>query len=135
MLIKLNVETKARQEIQEITALVRQTLAEHPIPEGVCLLFTPHTTAGLTINSYRDPSTWLDLKDEMDRLVPTRIDFHHIFDTPSDASGHIKSSLVGVELSVIVEQGQLLLGDSQGIFFWEFDGPRSRSVYVKLLQG
>ncbi len=135
MLIKLNVETEARQEIRDITARVRDTLAKNPISEGICLLFTPHTTAGLTINSYRDPATLADLSDEIDRLVPTRIDFHHIFDTPSDASGHIKASLIGVELSVIVEQGKLLLGNSQGIFFWEFDGPRSRSVYVKLLAG
>ncbi len=135
MLIKLNVETAARQEIQEITAQVRDALAKNPISKGICLLFTPHTTAGLTINSYRDPATLADLSDEIDRLVPTRIDFHHIFDTPSDASGHIKASLIGVELSVIVEQGKLLLGNSQGIFFWEFDGPRSRSVYMKLLTG
>ncbi len=135
MLIKLNVETEARQEIREITAQVRDALAKKTISEGICFLFTPHTTAGLTINSYRDPATLADLSDEIDRLVPTRINFHHIFDTPSDASGHIKASLIGVELAVIVEQGNLLLGDSQGIFLWEFDGPRTRSVYVKLLPG
>lgn len=135
MLKKLDLQTNARQELHEITHQVKQLIEDSQISEGICLVYIPHTTAGLVINSFRDPATLLDLNEEISRLVPTRIDFHHIFDTPTDASGHIKSSLTSVNISLIVDQGKPLLGESQGIFFWEFDGPRQRTVYVKIIQG
>ena len=133
MFIELDVATKARQEIQVITEDVRQALSKLDIDNGVCFLFCPHTTAGLTINSSMDPATAADLVHEIDRIVPTRTDFIHVFDTPSDAAGHIKASLVGGDLCVIIDKGELKLGSSQGILFWEFDGPRKRKVYVKVL--
>lgn len=71
----------------------------------------------------------------MNRLVPTRVDFQHVRDTPTDAAGHIKSSLIGTDLTLIIENGDLLLGRSQGIFFWEFDGPREREIKVKIIAG
>ena len=98
-------------------------------------MFVPHTTAGLTINSYIDPATIQDISNEIRRLVPTRVDFEHIYDTPADAAGHIKSTLVGASLALIVTGGQLLLGGSQGLLFCEFDGPRTRKVHVRVVEG
>ena len=80
-----------------------------------------------------DPAGFDDLRDEINRLIPTRIDFKHQFDTPSDAAGHVKSALIGVTMSLIVTRGELLLGSSQGLYFLEFDGPRNRSYYVKVI--
>ena len=85
-----------------------------------------------TITSFWDPNGLEDIQDEICRLIPTRIDFKHQHDTPQDAAGHVKSSLIGVSLSLMVEGGKLLLGHSQGIYFLEFDGPRKREVYVKV---
>ena len=102
------------------------------VESGTCIIYTPHTTAGLTITSFWDPKGLEDLQDEIRRIVPTRIDFKHQHDTPQDAAGHIKSSLIGVSISLIIENGELLLGHSQGIYFLEFDGPRNREFYVKV---
>jgi secondary thiamine-phosphate synthase enzyme len=95
----------------------------------------PHTTAAITINSYLDPNTALDIISDIRRLVPTRTDFQHIFDTPADAAGHIKASLIGNTEAVLFEAGELVLGHSQGLFLYDFDGPRKRRVLVKLLEG
>jgi secondary thiamine-phosphate synthase enzyme len=127
------VPTPERQILVSILDSVRQLVQESNCSTGLCLIFCPHTTAGLTINSRLDPATLLDLQAEMDRLVPTRVDFHHIFDTPSDAAGHVKAMLTGTQLTLFIEGGELVLGDSQGLFFCEFDGPRQRKVYVKII--
>lgn len=133
MFLQLDLQTNKRQELLVITDLIKDKIHEMNFSEGLCYLFCPHTTAGLTINSYLDPATKKDLINEVDRLVPTRTDFIHVFDTPSDAAGHIKSSLVGGNIGLIIENGEIQLGSSQGIFFWEFDGPRDRKLYIKLL--
>ncbi len=135
MFTTLPVQTNARQELCLITAAVQEAIAVSGVQEGVCVLFCPHTTAALTINSYLDKDTAADLQDEIDRLVPTRTNFKHIFDTPGDAAGHIKSSLTGIQLTLIVHEGRAVIGESQGIFFWEFDGPRKRRVHVKVMAG
>jgi secondary thiamine-phosphate synthase enzyme len=95
----------------------------------------PHTTAAITINSYLDPDTALDIVSDVRRLVPTRTDFHHIFDTPADAAGHIKASLIGNTEAVLFDDGELVLGHSQALFLYDFDGPRRRRVLVKLFEG
>jgi secondary thiamine-phosphate synthase enzyme len=135
MFITLTVKTERRQELQLITEAVQTAITKAGVTEGICLIYCPHTTAGITANSYLDAATLADLQAEIDRLVPTRVDFQHIFDTPSDAAGHIKASLIGNQLTAIIHQGRLALGDSQGLFFWEYDGPRSRKVYLKIIQG
>ena len=122
-------------EAYEITASVREIVAESGVQEGLCVVFVPHTTAGLSISSFWDPKGLEDFHDDIDRLIPTRIDFKHQFDTPQDAAGHIKSMLVGVSLTIMISEGELLLGHSQGIFFNEFDGPRTRKFLVKCLDG
>ncbi len=135
MFTTIPVQTNARQELCLITTAVQEAIAASGVREGLCVLFCPHTTAALTINSYLDKDTAVDLQDEIDRLVPTRTNFKHIFDTPGDAAGHIKSSLTGIALTLIVHEGAALIGESQGIFFWEFDGPRKRRVHVKVMAG
>lgn len=135
MFITIAVKTESRQELRLITEAVQTAITESGIKEGLCLVYCPHTTAGITANSYLDPATLADLQAEIDRLVPTRVDFQHIFDTPSDAAGHIKASLIGNQLAVIIHEGRLVLGESQGLFFWEYDGPRSRRVYLKIIEG
>ena len=118
--------------VVDITDLIKKFISESGVKTGTCTIFTPHTTAGLTITSYWDKAGFEDLQDEICRLIPTRIDFKHQFDTPQDAAGHIKSSLIGVTLQLIIHDEKLLLGHSQGIYFLEFDGPRNREYFVKL---
>jgi secondary thiamine-phosphate synthase enzyme len=125
--------TSSRQELVNVMNQVKEILTKSGVQEGMVYVYCPHTTAGLVVNSYLDPKTPMDITFELDRIVPTRVDFFHMNDTPSDAAGHVKSSLVGVDLSFIVHEGKLLLGHSQGILFAEFDGPRDREVYVKVV--
>ena len=119
----------------DINAVVRDAVLASQVEEGLCLVFVPHTTAGLSITSFWDPKGLEDIHDDLNRLVPTRVDFKHQFDTPQDAAGHIKSVLVGVSLTLIITETKLLLGHSQGIFFNEFDGPRQREFLVKCSHG
>jgi secondary thiamine-phosphate synthase enzyme len=134
-LFTLKVDTQKGQEMVLITDQVKELVRQTNVKEGLCFLFIPHVTAALTINSYLDPNTSLDLIDELDRVIPTRVDFKHILDTPADASAHVKASLIGTDLTLIIHEGELLLGPSQGIFFWEYDGPRNRKVMVKIIEG
>lgn len=133
MLNKIKIETPPKESFFSITEQVEAAVQESGVKEGICVLTIPHTTAGLTLNSKMDTATLADLVNELRRIVPTRVDFDHIFDTPADAAGHIKSSLVGTTLSLVIADGRLLLGGSQGIFFCEFDGPRTRQIIVRIL--
>ena len=133
MFDRVKFRTSSRQELVNVMNQVKEILSKSGVQEGMCYIYCPHTTAGLLVNSYLDPNTPKDITFEIDRIVPTRVDFFHMNDTPSDASGHVKSSLVGVDLSFIVHEGKLMLGHSQGILFAEFDGPRDREVYVKVV--
>ena len=134
MVGKFAIQTKMN-DVFEITADVKNYVAQSGVKEGICLVYTPHTTAGIVVASRMDPDGFDDMRDEVCRLVPTRIDFKHQFDTPSDAAGHIKSMLLGVSMTFMVIDGKLFLGGSQGIFFMEFDGPRNRQYFVKVLEG
>jgi secondary thiamine-phosphate synthase enzyme len=133
MLKKIKLQTPAGESLIDITAEVRQAIAEAKVNEGAAFIVSQHTTAGITLNSAMDPRTVEDIADEMHRIVPTRVDFKHIYDTPADAAGHIKTTMIGNSQTVIVTGGQLSLGSSQGIFFYEFDGPRSREVLVRVI--
>ena len=135
MLEIVRFHTEERQGLLNIMNEVNDIVKKSGIQNGICIVYCPHTTAGLVVNSYLDPNTPKDIVAEVDRLVPTRVDFFHTFDTPSDAAGHVKSSLVGIQLTFIINEGSLLLGHSQGILFAEFDGPRNREVYVKIIEG
>jgi secondary thiamine-phosphate synthase enzyme len=133
MLTKIDLQTPAGESLNDITAQVKAFVENSGVQEGLCVIYNPHSTAGVTINSGLDPNTAQDIIGEVRRLVPTRVDFHHIYDTPADAAGHIKSVLVGSSLTLIVSQGKLLLGSSQSILFYDFDGPRRRQVWVRTL--
>lgn len=135
MLKTISLETPRGDALIDISEQLRQIVAESGIQEGLCVLFVPHTTAAITINSSLDPATPQDIVAELRRMVPTRVDFIHQYDTPADAAGHIKAALIGHNLSLIIAQGRLLMGGSQSVMFYEFDGPRRRQVQVKLMQG
>ena len=131
----VSVETPLGDSLTNVTDQVREIVKESGVQSGLCYCIVAHTTAAITINSYVDPNTPRDLVDEIRRLVPTRTDFHHIFDTPADAAAHIKASLIGNTETVVIENGDLVLGHSQGLLFFDFDGPRKRQVIVKIIEG
>lgn len=131
MVKQFKITTKYN-DIYDITECVKKTVEESGVKEGTCIVYNPHSTAGITVFSPWDPDGFTDLDEEIRRLIPTKVDFHHQHDTPQDAAGHIKSALMGISTSFIVTRGELLLGGSQGIYFLEFDGPRDREYYIKI---
>jgi len=135
MLETIHFKTEERQVLVNVMDEVKEVVRKSGVKEGLCYVYCPHTTAGLVVNSYMDPNTPKDILNEIDRLIPTKVDFLHTFDTPSDAAGHVKSSLLNIELTFIINDGELLLGHSQGILFAEFDGPRNRELHVKVVAG
>ena len=135
MLETVNLQTGIGDSLTDITDQVRSIVKGSGVHNGVCHLVVPHTTAAITINSGLDPATVQDIVADVRRLVPTRTDFHHIVDTPSDAAAHIKASLVGNSETVLIEGGDLVFGHSQSLLFFDFDGPRQRRVMVKIIEG
>ena len=135
MLTTLTLPTPPGDALIDITAQVREAVRATGITAGLCALIVPHTTAAITINSALDPTTPDDIIADLRRLVPTRVDFMHQYDTPADAAGHIKAALIGHSVLLVVEGGDLLIGGSQSILFYEFDGPRQRRVQVKVIAG
>lgn len=133
MLIRKKFQT-GHERVTDLTPMVREAVAASGVQDGICVVSIPHTTAGLVVTSFWDPLGWEDLMDELRKLVPSRVDFKHQ-ESPTDASGHIKSALVGTSMTQIIDGGELLLGSSQGIYFLEFDGPRERQCVIKLIEG
>lgn len=127
---KINVQTHSKTEFKDITDEIRKTVGENKIKDGICVIFAPHTTAALTINENADPSVKDDILAELDRLIPLNGRYHH---AEGNSAAHIKSSIVGCSKSIIIENGTLLLGTWQGVYFCEFDGPRQREVWVKII--
>ena len=134
MLKAVSLQTPPGESLTDITAQARDIVRASGVQSGLCVLFVPHTTAAITINSALDPATVLDIVADLQRLVPKRVDFHHQYDTPADAAGHIKAALIGHSAALIIADGDLLLGSSQSLLFCEFDGPRSRTVHIKLMK-
>lgn len=132
MVKHLTVKTQKRTELIDITPSVRKLVADSNIKEGVCLLYVPHTTSGVTINEGADPDVVHDLINKLNDLVPRNGGYLH---SEGNSDAHIKASLIGSSAAVIVEKGSLLLGTWQAVFFCEFDGPRERRVIVKILGG
>jgi secondary thiamine-phosphate synthase enzyme len=131
----VTLETGLGDSLTDITDQVRAVVKESNVKSGVCYVVVPHTTAAVTINSGLDPATVQDIVSDVRRIVPTRTDFHHIVDTPSDAAAHIKASLVGNTETVLIENGDLVLGHSQSLLFFDFDGPRQRRALIKIIEG
>ena len=132
MLARLDVQTRKRTEMVDITGEVQDRVGKSGVKSGLCLVWVPHTTAGVTVNENADPSVRRDLLAALDRLVPREGDYSH---SEGNSDGHVKSTLCGRDVTLIVEDGALVLGTWQGIFFCEFDGPRRRNVLVKTVEG
>ncbi len=128
---KINVRTNSRIELIDITDRVQAAVSKNKIKDGVCFVFCPHTTDGLTINENADPSVQRDIINTLNKLVPEGAGYAH---SEGNADSHIKSSVFGSSLTIFVESGQLCLGTWQGIYFCEGDGPRSREVWVKIIK-
>lgn len=126
----LEIRTSEREELADITGAVRRLVSANGWSDGAVLLFCPHTTGAVTINEGADPDVVRDITVNMNKLVPLRGDYRH---AEGNSDAHIKSSLFGCGQMVIVEGGDLMLGTWQKIYFCEFDGPRSRKVWVKWL--
>jgi secondary thiamine-phosphate synthase enzyme len=128
----LEVKTGAKTELTDITDRIQQVVADSGVTEGLCHIFVAHTTAAVTINENADPSVKADILMVLNKLISDRESYRH---AEGNSPAHIKASLVGPQLTVIVSQGRLLLGTWQGIFFCEFDGPRTRRVHLKVSSG
>ena len=126
----INVKSRARTEFIDITEKVQEVLKETGIVSGICHLFVPHTTAAITINEGADPSVQHDIQTFLNRLVPFDGDYHH---REGNSSAHIKSTIIGISHSVFIDEGRLVLGTWQSVFFCEFDGPRHRRVALKFI--
>jgi secondary thiamine-phosphate synthase enzyme len=127
---RIEVRTRARQAFHDITADVRKVVARSAVSDGVCFLFCPHTTAGLTLNENWDPAVRHDMGLVFDELVEQRPDFRH---GEGNSPAHVKSTLVGSNLTLLIDGGKLALGSWQGVYLAEFDGPRTRKVLVKII--
>lgn len=126
---RIEVRTSCREELRDITAEVRQALRRSGLRDGIAVLFVPHTTAAVTINENADPDVLTDMVAHLARLVPQDPAFRH---AEGNADAHIKASLVGPSQTFIVEDGEPKLGRWQGIFFCEFDGPRTREAWLQV---
>jgi secondary thiamine-phosphate synthase enzyme len=129
MMQTFQVRTSSQSEFIDITRSVQEAVKKTGVADGVCIIFIPHTTAGVTINENADPTVVQDIIMEFNKIVPFKDQYRHM---EGNSPAHIKASLVGCSQMVFVESGKLVLGTWQGIFFCEFDGPRSRKVHVKV---
>jgi len=125
-----NVRTASRTDLKDMTDQVAEAVARAGVQKGVCVVSVPHTTAGVTINENADPSVRDDIESALDRLVPWSAGYSH---SEGNAAAHIKAALLGHSVLVPVEGGRLALGTWQGVYFCEFDGPRTRKVHVQLV--
>ena len=132
MIHTLDVTSRRREEVIDITALVTGAVALAGVPDGVATLFCPHTTGALTIQEAADPDVARDLTATFSRLVPLRGDYRH---AEGNSDAHVKAALVGCAQTFLVEHGRPRLGRWQGIFFCELDGPRERQLWLKILPG
>ena len=128
----LSVKTSGRTELIDITSKIAKLIKESGVSEGLCMLYVPHTTAAVTINESADPSVKGDILMVLNQVIPWEADYKHL---EGNSPAHVKSTLVGASELVAIESGALVLGTWQGIFFCEFDGPRTRKVHVRILDG
>jgi len=129
--LALTVNTVSRNEMIDITSRIEQVLRENNFKDGILTVFVPHTTAAVTINENADPSVKRDILTYLSKLIPQNEDFRHL---EGNSDSHIKSTIVSPSITVIVEKGRIVLGTWQSIFFCEFDGPRTRKVYLKFIK-
>ena len=126
----LSVKTKSKTEFVDITAEIQKIVRSSDVHEGLCMVYVPHTTAAVTINESADPSVKADVLMVLNEMVPWNAGYRHL---EGNSPAHIKSTLVGASELIAIENGSLVLGTWQGIFFCEFDGPRNRKVHVNVM--
>src|SRR3990172_5420736 len=131
MIRQLRVKTNSRTELVDITQGVQRLVSESGVRSGLCYVYVPHTTSGVTISENSDPNVGRDILKELNKIIPFDDDYGH---TEGNSAAHIKSTIVGVSNAVLVEDGRLALGTWQALFFSEFDGPRERRVIVKVIE-
>lgn len=116
----------------DITSQVRKAVEDSGVKEGICVVFVPHTTAAVTVNENADPDVQTDFMKEINKIVPWEDGYRHF---EGNSAAHLKASVMGFSETLIIERGQLLLGTWQDVYFLEYDGPRNRRVYVKIMEG
>jgi secondary thiamine-phosphate synthase enzyme len=126
----LSVKTGARTELVDVTSEINKAVQDSGVQEGLCMVYVPHTTAGVTINESADPSVKSDILMILNEVIPWQANYRHL---EGNSAAHIKASLVGASELIAIENGSLVLGTWQGIFFCEFDGPRTRKLHVRFL--
>lgn len=129
---KFTISTQRPQEFIDITSYVKRAISECGINDGIAVVYCPHTTAGITINENSDPDVVRDIMSVLEKAFPTKGDYRHI---EGNSHAHIKASLMGSSCNIIVKGGEPVLGVWQGIYFCEFDGPRRRYFFVKIVEG
>jgi secondary thiamine-phosphate synthase enzyme len=132
MIFTLSVATRQRTELVDITSQVLAKIRDSQVNDGVCLVYVPHTTAGITINENADPTVKSDILMELNKRIPFEDGYKHL---EGNSAAHIKASIMGCCVSIPMQKGQLMLGTWQGIYLCEFDGPRTRRVHVKIIAG
>ncbi len=130
MLERIEIESSKRIELLDITGQVNTLIQKSGVREGICFLHVPHTTAGITINENADPDVSHDILELTSRLIPKDDNYAHL---EGNSDSHIKSSLFGATINLIINDGKLLLGKWQCVYFCEFDGPRNRSLHIKII--
>jgi secondary thiamine-phosphate synthase enzyme len=126
----LNIKSKAKTEFIDITDDIHEAIKESGVKSGICYIYAPHTTAGITINEGADPSVKRDILTTLNRLIPFEGDYQHM---EGNSPAHIKSTIVGVSQVIVIEDSKAMLGTWQSVYFCEFDGPRHRRVIVKIV--
>jgi secondary thiamine-phosphate synthase enzyme len=129
VIFQFDVKSRVRSEMIDITSSVQKLLGESGVTDGICMVYVPHTTAGVTINEGADPSVCDDIIGKLNRMVPADEAYRHL---EGNSDSHIKTLLTGSSVSVIIDNNRLVLGTWQKIFFCEYDGPRTRTVFVKI---
>jgi len=132
MIKELSVKTSSGVELLDITPMVERVVSQSKTKSGISTIYVPHTTAGITINENADPSVRKDIIKELNKVIPFDDNYSHL---EGNAAAHIKATLVGSSETILIENGSLVLGTWQGIYFCEFDGPRTRRVIVKIIEG
>ena len=125
----LTIRTQGHTQFVDITRAVQSAVSNTRVKNGTITVFVPHTTAGITINENADPDVVADIGDALDRVIPWQAPYKH---SEGNAAAHVKASMMGPSVQIIVEEGLLRLGTWQAIYFCEFDGPRSRNVWVQV---
>jgi len=128
----LTVKSKTRTQLVDITSEIQKAVRSSGLFEGLCMLYVPHTTAAITINESADPDVASDIMMVLNEVIPWKADYRHL---EGNSPAHVKSTLVGFSEIIAIENGSLVLGTWQGIFFCEFDGPRTRKLHMRLMKG